>query len=634
MVTGECWASAPIATPPAADRWGRYRRAIGSAVFVALGHGPALLARPVRHNLLRLADRARRSGCTLVVHWGDAEVTGHRGAAQALQRAGAICFGGHRTVDACGPDPDLRYLDALLVAEQLDTLVYIDGRDGAAGDGHPCQLNVDLAALTDEVLDAIEQLCRSHGNSPAVEPLRALVVTAPGTEHGAAYAALAAAGLETLEVEARSAAALAETLDALQQSGTDIDVVAVLDERLAVWPSSLDVPLVRWVADPATARRPASAHDDLICVGRTDGLAELLVRRPDLRLALPQTAAAALRALLEDGSCARSRLRLGERHLERGAVVAAAEQFLAAARIDPLTPQAYNGLGMCSFAQGDLLAARRAFSAALRIAPGYEPALANLAALEPLLVDAGPNRPSATVVIPAWNAWEHTRECLVRLVSTIEAGDSVVVTDNGSSDGTAAGLAADFPWVRVERLARNLGFASGCNIGAAAASGDVVVFLNNDTIPTQDWLARLLRPFDDGAVVATGPRSNFVSGPQCVPDASYLPGGTVALDSFVRRWQADHDGATEPVERLVGFCLAVRREAFFAIGAFDERFGIGSYEDDDLCRRLREDGGTLLMVHDSFVHHHGHATFSANGVDWAALERHNRELYRAKASAA
>ncbi|MGC1513853.1 MAG: glycosyltransferase, partial [Acidimicrobiales bacterium] len=79
--------------------------------------------------------------------------------------------------------------------------------------------------------------------------------------------------------------------------------------------------------------------------------------------------------------------------------------------------------------------------------------------------------------------------------------------------------------------------------------------------------------------------------------------------------------------------LAVRRSTFESIGGFDEGFGIGGYEDDDLCARIRESGQRLLITHGSFVHHHGHRTFDANGLDWHAIQQENAQLFHAKRGA-
>ena len=101
------------------------------------------------------------------------------------------------------------------------------------------------------------------------------------------------------------------------------------------------------------------------------------------------------------------------------------------------------------------------------------------------------------------------------------------------------------------------------------------------------------------------------------------------MQRFARAWREANRGTTD-VERLVGFCLAVKASAFAEVGGFDERFEVGGYEDDDLCQRLRDAGGRLVIAHASFVHHVGHQTFDANDVDWFALQERNRTVLAAK----
>jgi len=237
----------------------------------------------------------------------------------------------------------------------------------------------------------------------------------------------------------------------------------------------------------------------------------------------------------------------------------------------------------------------------------------------------------ATVVVPAWNAWERTERCLDSLLPTLGADDQVVVVDNGSGDQTAAGLRAR-PWVDVLSNPDNRGFAAACNQGAAVARGGVVVFLNSDTMVAPGWLDRLLEPFGDSEVGATGPRSNFVSGPQLAPSGTYDPTDPASFAAFAAAWTRAHAGERFDVERLVGFCLAVRRVAFDSVGGFDEGFRRGGYEDDDLCRRLRHAGWRLVVAGDAYVHHDGHASFDANGVDWQSAELESRERFVAKHS--
>ena len=253
-------------------------------------------------------------------------------------------------------------------------------------------------------------------------------------------------------------------------------------------------------------------------------------------------------------------------------------------------------------------------------------------------MDVDQQRPTATVVIPVWNRFDQTERCLRSLRPTLGPGDRVVVVDNGSTDGTAAGLIA-FPWVTVLTNATNRGFAAASNQGAEWALGqpeapDVVVYLNNDTVPVGDWLDRLLAVFVEAPDIGgAGPRSNFVSGPQMVQDVPYRDAGSSPHEAFVRAWAWRHAGARSRTGRLVGFALAVRAAALREVGGFDPNFGIGGCEDDDLCRRLADAGWGLVICHDAFVHHEGHATFDGNGVDWLAVQTANVERLRAAAVA-
>lgn len=233
-----------------------------------------------------------------------------------------------------------------------------------------------------------------------------------------------------------------------------------------------------------------------------------------------------------------------------------------------------------------------------------------------------------SVVIPVWNQWEFTKVCLDTLRPTLGVRDEVIVVDNGSTDQTAKGL-RNYSWLKVVTNEENQGFGRGCNQGAAVATGDVIIFLNNDTILTTRWIDGLVWPFEDDRVVATGPRSNSVSGKQLVQNVDYDISRMSSYRQWARGWREAHKREITQVERLIGFCIAVRRSDFEALGGFDERFEIGGFEDDDLCVRLLE-RGQLLICHESFVHHVGHVTFDGSGIDWFELQDRNQTLFDEK----
>ena len=242
-------------------------------------------------------------------------------------------------------------------------------------------------------------------------------------------------------------------------------------------------------------------------------------------------------------------------------------------------------------------------------------------------------RPPATVVVPAWNAWDQTQSCLESLRPTLGVQDQVIVVDNGSTDATASRLKL-FSWAEVVTNETNLGLAEAYNLGARQAQHGLIVFLHNDTVLTGHWLDRLLAPFDDPAVGAVGPRSNFCSGPQAADGASYLDGDTRGMRQFARDWERAHRAAVSTADLLASFCLAVRRSALDEVMGFDEDTLVGGIEEDDLCRRLTAREWQLRVADGSFVHHAGHRTYVANGVDWFARREANRTRFEERWGAA
>src|SRR5262245_52651520 len=119
----------------------------------------------------------------------------------------------------------------------------------------------------------------------------------------------------------------------------------------------------------------------------------------------------------------------------------------------------------------------------------------------------GPNQPmKASIVIPSWNGWEILSRCLPHVLDAAGAspGTEVVVSDDGSTDGTPERLRKEFPSVRVAARATNGGFARSVNSGVEAAGGEIVVCLNNDVRPEPNFLSPLLDVLDrDRALFAS-----------------------------------------------------------------------------------------------------------------------------------
>jgi GT2 family glycosyltransferase/tetratricopeptide (TPR) repeat protein len=414
----------------------------------------------------------------------------------------------------------------------------------------------------------------------------------------------------------------AETLVALKQSQPAtalarglLEVLAEQGEALAPWldgghfPPGYDLFRVEWErAAWAHAGQPAAearAKRRLLrwrlhallasATGAVSHYFEAAVARPDL----PVTRAALGCALARAG-------RFGEAvpHLRAAVDANPFDRDAARALFDALG-KAGNSIGQRRFAHD-----RRLLS---RAAPEAVPP-------EDWFMQAAPvGDELVSILILCCNQLDFTRQCLESVRQHTRAPYELVLVDNGSSDGTAAYLdevrgQSGPEHVVVLRNVSNVGFPAGCNQALAQAQGSYVVFLNNDTIVTEGWLDGLVRVVlhDWPRVGMAGAVTNATAAPQLVP-AGY--GDLAGLPAFAAHRRQEFAGKALEAQRLTGFCLLARRDVLNQVGGYDERYGLGYFDDDDLCVRVRRAGFKLLVALDVFIHHYGSQTFKALGID-------------------
>ena len=250
-------------------------------------------------------------------------------------------------------------------------------------------------------------------------------------------------------------------------------------------------------------------------------------------------------------------------------------------------------------------------------------------------VSAPPPRVDAVIV--AYNSARTLRAC-VEPLTAIE-GVRVIVVDNRSPDdtaGTVAGLD-----VELVRASRNGGFAAGCNLGIARATGHYVLLLNPDARMSAGALDALVATLDANPETA-------IAGPRIVEDDGTLassqrrfprPLSTFAQALFLHRlWP--HASWTDELVRdpaaygtagapdwVSGACMLIRREALELVGGMDEDFFLYC-EDMDLCARVRDAGWDVRYEPSAIVHHEGGASRPREEL-LATLAR-NRVLYARK----
>ncbi len=246
----------------------------------------------------------------------------------------------------------------------------------------------------------------------------------------------------------------------------------------------------------------------------------------------------------------------------------------------------------------------------------YANALALVSNLAPVLSRAligerpmrkSSNVPAVYAVILTFNHYDDTRECLESLQKTDYEDLSIVVVDNGSSDGTPHRIRADFPDVQVIETGRNLGVPWGYNIGfsyALRAGAEYILMLNNDTVVDPQMLRHLVNAAQASPNVGIlMPKVLYYDKPEVIwaaggryrvfPPAHVIVGRDRPSTAFDKPFY---------LEYALSCGLLIHRRAFEKAGLFDP--GYFFYFDDwDFSQRVRAHGLQIIFVPEARMWH-------------------------------
>ena len=233
---------------------------------------------------------------------------------------------------------------------------------------------------------------------------------------------------------------------------------------------------------------------------------------------------------------------------------------------------------------------------------GYQPSIVGATHASPKIKVL---MPKVSILIVNWNGKHHLPDCLDSLALQTFRDFEVVLVDNGSTDGSLDFVRAHYPGVTLVPLDRNTGFSGGNNAALAAAQGEYLVTLNNDTRADPGWLAELVR------VAESDPQVGMVASRICSfadPELIDSLGVRICPDGMSRsaaRRQRFSSLQLAPVEPILipTACAALYKRAMIEeIGFFDDDF-FAYCEDTDLGLRGRRAGWGALLARDAIVLH-------------------------------
>lgn len=197
---------------------------------------------------------------------------------------------------------------------------------------------------------------------------------------------------------------------------------------------------------------------------------------------------------------------------------------------------------------------------------------------------------NASVITPVYNTLELTMDYILSVIQWIKPPHELVMVDNGSKDQTPFFLdrMAATQGVKVVKLGNNTGFGGGNNSGAKKASGDILIFVSNDVVPTGDFIT---------PIVAALEAEDALVGPQLL---DYDTGWNHFVKVSSNFLFSTRKEITIPY--IAGWCVSLRKDTFNELGCWDAENFFVDYDDMDLSYRADQMGIPIRAVAAPVLH--------------------------------
>jgi GT2 family glycosyltransferase len=224
-----------------------------------------------------------------------------------------------------------------------------------------------------------------------------------------------------------------------------------------------------------------------------------------------------------------------------------------------------------------------------------------------------PARQKIAIIIPVRDGIPLLARCIASIIEKTSYEDyEIAIVDNDSTTAEAREFFASTPH-RVLRFSGPFNFSAINNYAVAQTTAPWLLFLNNDVeVIDGDWLTVMAEHVQRAAVGAVGPRLLYPDN--TVQHAGVVVGVGGIAESAFRHFAADHPGVARQLQvtrnysAVTGACLLTRRDVFEQIGGFDEEQLPVTFNDIDLCLKMRRAGYVVVYTPFAKLYHHESAS--------------------------
>lgn len=212
--------------------------------------------------------------------------------------------------------------------------------------------------------------------------------------------------------------------------------------------------------------------------------------------------------------------------------------------------------------------------------------------------------PQVTIIMVTHGCRDIIAEALAILSVHTDPHYELIIVDSASPDGTANWIESNTCGAQLIRSAINIGYGAGSNLGAERARASLLLFMNPDVFVLPGWLSPLVNAMSLPMVGVAGPQLRYPNGVlQAAGSLVFRTGATARYGDGDPNPDAPAYRYSRVADYVSGACLLVQRRLFEQVGGFDPVYGLGYFEDVDLCFKIAALNYRVLYVPTSIVRH-------------------------------
>lgn len=233
------------------------------------------------------------------------------------------------------------------------------------------------------------------------------------------------------------------------------------------------------------------------------------------------------------------------------------------------------------------------------------------------------SKPKVTILVLNYNGKRWLKKCLPTVEKVTYPDKEVIVVNNGSTDDSAEFLKKNYQDVRVIEIKKNRGYAGANNYGVKFATGKYILFLNNDTQVTPNFLEPLVEKIEsDKTIGAVQPQIRNMVKKEVIDSI----GSFFTFTGFLYHYGYFQSASEKKYNKelliysVKGACFLMKKKDYIDLGGIDESF-VTYVEESDLCHRILLSGKKIVYIPQSVIYHFG-------GGDMSIMEKSEVTIFR------